>query len=285
MKILMSFVVLVLIFFIALTFMRNFDELRSYRIWNKLEKSPKVDRGSFSPQLVEDMPDPARRYFEFMILPDTTLKHVARIEINGRLGLGSEDTPDYMDMQARQILSFPKGFVWDIKTGRGPVVLTGSDGIYDDSSWSRFWVMHSLPVGRAGGLSKHREDHRRAAFGRLVAEAAFWSPAALLPSQYVSWDAIGPNSARATVTYKGLIQTVEIFVTETGQPTHVIIPRWSDSNPENQYQIQPFGGYLSVFKEVEGYRLPMHVEGGNFIGTDGYFPFYIADIKNITFID
>jgi len=284
-KILMSFVALVVIFLIALTIMKNFDELRTYLTWKKLENPSKVNTLKFSPHLVKDLPEPAQRYFEFMILPDTPLKHVAKIEMNGRLGLGSKDAPDYMDMQARQIMSFPNGFIWDIKTGRGPVVLTGSDGIYKDSSWSRFWVMHSLPVGRAGGLSKHREDHRKAAFGRLVAEAAFWSPAALLPSQHVSWEPSGPNSAKATVTYEGLVQTVEIFVIENGQPTHVIIPRWSDSNPKNQYQIQPFGGYLSVFKEVEGYRLPMHVEGGNFIGTDRYFPFYIADVKNITFID
>jgi hypothetical protein len=36
---------------------------------------------------------------------------------------------------------------------------------------------------------------------------------------------------------------------------------------------QPFGGYLSDFREVNGYRLPMRVEGGNLIGTGDYLPF------------
>jgi len=235
MKILISFVVLVVILMIGLNFMRSYDELRSYLIWKKLEKVTLQKEDVFSPTMVENLPGPARRYFEYTMSPGTPLKRVSEIKMGGRLGLGP--------------------------------------------NWSLFWLMHSIPLGRAGGLSSRREDHRRAAFGRLVAEAVFWSPASLLPSETVSWEAIDTNAARATVRSGGLVQTVDIFLNKDGQPVRVIIPRWSDANPDNIYQLQPFGGYLSVFKEFEGYRLPTHVEGGNFIGTDRYFPFYIADVE------
>jgi hypothetical protein len=145
--------------------------------------------------------------------------------------------------------------------------------------------MHAVPLGRAGGRSKHGGDHRRAAFGRLVAEAAFWSPAALLPSEYVQWAAIDDMTARASISYADLVQTVDITINDDGQPIKVVIPRWSDLNPDNTYKLQPFGGYLSAFKEFEGYRLPTHVEGGNFIGTEEYFPFYISDVKTVKFLD
>lgn len=285
MKAIISFVILVVILMIGLNFMRSYDELRSYLIWNKLEKITPKDPQYFSSKMVENLPVPARRYFEYMIKPGTQLKQVAEIKMSGRLGLGPKGAPDYMTMNANQIMALPEGFIWNVKTGRGPMVVTGSDGFYHDKSWSRFWLMHSIPLGRAGGHSPHRADHHRAAFGRLVAEAAFWSPAALLPSDTVKWEAIGPSHARATVRYQNLVQTVDIYIQDDGQPTHVIIPRWSDANPDATYQRQPFGGYLSVFKDFEGYRLPTHVEGGNFIGTDAYFPFYIADIEAITFLD
>ena len=285
MKIIISVVVIIVILMIGLNLMRSYDELRSYLTWNKLEKIAPNEPMFFDPKTLDNIADPARRYFEYTIAPGTPLKRMTEIKMSGRLGLGPKDAPDYMHMSATQIMALPDGFVWNIKTGRGPMVVTGSDGFYHDKSWSRFWLMHSIPLGRAGGRSPHRADHHRAAFGRLVAEAVFWSPAALLPSDMVSWEAIGPNHARATVRYQNLVQTVDVYIQEDGQPTKVIIPRWSDANPDNTYQIQPFGGYLSVFKEFEGYRLPTHVEGGNFIGTDAYFPFYIADVEAVTFSD
>jgi len=285
-KILTSFVALVILLSICLTLVRNYDEFLSYRAWKKLAQTENLDRPeTFSSEMVADLPPPARRYFEYMIEPGTPLKTVARIKMGGRIGLGPKDAPDYMDMRATQILAFPEGFVWSVKSGRGPMVLTGFDAFYKDKSWSRFWLMHTIPVGRAGGRSKQQEDHRRAAFGRLVAETTFWSPAALLPSENVSWSMLDENRAVATVTYLDLEQSVEIHINSEGQPHKVVIPRWSDANSENVYQIQPFGGYLSTFRDFSGFRLPTHVEGGNFIGTDKYFPFYVADVHQVTFED
>jgi len=285
MKIIISFVILVVLMMIGLNFMRSYDELRSFFVWQKLEKTHPQDPLIFYPDMVKDLPVTARRYFEYTIKSGTPLYSTVELTMGGRLGLGPKEAPDYMEMNATQILALPDGFIWNIKTGRGPMVVTGSDGFYKETSWSRFWLMRAVPLVRAGGKSSHSEDHRRAAFGRLVAEAAIWSPAALLPSQSVSWEEMSSTTARATIKYHDLVQTVDIYLNDNGQPTQVIIPRWSDANPDNRYQVQPFGGYLSVFKEFEGYRLPTHVEAGNFIGTDKYFPFYIADIEEISFID
>lgn len=76
----------------------------------------------------------------------------------------------------------------------------------------------------------------------MVAEGAFWTPAALLPGKHV---------------------------------------RWSNENPDRRYRLQPFGGYLADFREFGGYRLPASVEGGNHFGTDAYFPFYKATVTEV----
>lgn len=47
--------------------------------------------------------------------------------------------------------------------------------------------------------------------------------------------------------------------------------------------LQPFGGYLSNFREFTGFRLPTHIEAGNFFGTEKYFPFFIADVTDLRF--
>ena len=183
-------------------------------------------------------------------------------------------------MRAKQILAPPHGLVWNLSAGRGLVQIHGADSFYHSTSWTRFWLMNVIPIVRVGGSV----DHARAAFGRVVAEAVFWAPAALLPGGAVAWDTGGPDIARAIVRHRGMVQTVDVTVAADGQPTMVIIPRWSDANPEKTFRLQPFGGFLSVFRDFDGYRLPTRVEGGNFIGTDSYFPFYKAQVEAIRFV-
>ena len=136
-----------------------------------------------------------------------------------------------------------------------------------------------LPVARAGSDA----DHARSAFGRYAAEALIWSPAAVLPGPDVTWSAVDADSAAVTIRRGGLEQRIEVRVAADGRPTQVVFPRWSNANAEKTYQIQPFGGFLSAFREVQGFRLPTHIEAGNFFGTDEYFPFFLADVSEIAF--
>jgi hypothetical protein len=93
---------------------------------------------------------------------------------------------------------------------------------------------------------------------------------------------VDADTARATVTHLGMSQEVDIRVDASGKPVWVRIPRWSNANPEQVFRSQPFGGEPSDFREVGGYRLPFRLDGGNFFGTDDYFPFYRARVQSIT---
>lgn len=234
-------------------------------------KSPRV----FDPVMVADLPGPARRYFEYTILTGTPLFTVADIEMTGQFSLGTKEAPNYMVMTARQVLGVPNGFVWKMSGGKGFMRMSGSDS----AGWTRFWIAGFAPVARFGGTF----DHTRSAFGRSVAEAVFWTPAALLPGQDVVWQAVDENTSKVTIRHNGITQDVYISVTPGGQPTEVSFPRWSDANREGVYRLQTFGGYLSGFREIAGFRLPTHVEAGNYFGTEDYFPFYLADVTNLRF--
>lgn len=254
------------------------DQRHAERAWRMLaskSSAPKV----FDPAMVRDLPEPARRFFLFTIEPGARLSTVSEIRMGGELGLGTKASPNYAPMRAEQILAPPHGLVWRLETGRGALQIAGSDGFDGKTSWVRFWLASMVPIVRAGGSL----DHARAAFGRVVAEAVFFAPAALLPQAGVSWEAVDANTARATVEQGALTQTVDVTVADNGQPIMVVIPRWTDANPDKTYRIQPFGGYLSEFRRFDGYLLPTHIEGGNFIGTEDYFPFYKADVEEIRF--
>lgn len=232
----------------------------------------------FDASVVAALPKPAQRFFRFAIAQGTALHTVAEITMEGEFSLGNKDKPNYLPMRAVQVLAAPHGFVWSVRAGN-KLSFTGSDGAVDGNSWSRFWLLGLLPVARAG----NNADHLRAAFGRYVAEAVFWTPAALLPGENVRWESIDDSSARVVLMHRGLEQAVDLSVDAKGQPVKVVFQRWSDANPEKKFQLQPFGGYLSRFRTFDGFRLPTRVEAGNFFETDDYFAFFKASVTGVRF--
>lgn len=209
-------------------------------------------------------------------MPGTPLLTVAEIDMGGEFSLGSRDNPDYQPMDARQILAAPTGFVWKLRL---PSMVSGSDFGSDTGSWTRFRTLGLIPVARMGGDT----NHARAAYGRYIAEAVFWTPVALLPGPGVVWEALGQDTARVTVTQNELSQAVDMKVDAEGRPVVVHFMRWTNANPEKEHRLQPFGGHLSDFREVQGFRVPFKVEAGNMFGTDEYFAFFKAKVTAVRF--
>jgi hypothetical protein len=276
-KILLWIVGMFVVLVAALQLWRWMDTRSAVAAWERLATIRADLPAHFDPAMVADLPEPALRFFRFTIQPGTALGTAVEISMVGQLSLGTKDEPRYQPMRAQQILAPPHGFVWRLDAGRGLMRIVGSDGMESDRSWVRFWLIGVAPVVRAGG----HPDHLRAAFGRVVAEAAFWAPAALLPQNGVVWEAIDADTARATMTHLGMTQSVDVRVDDDGRPRSVMFQRWTDANPDSEFRLQPFGGRLDDFREVGGYRLPFRVEGGNFFGTDDYFPFYKAEVEEI----
>jgi hypothetical protein len=266
---------------VALSALRISDQRHAETVWKSLWVEAKQDAAEFDPAMVDGLPEPARRFFLYTIGEGVRLRTVAEIEMEGEIGLGDRFDPRYLAMRGHQVIAPPHGFVWKLEAGSGMMSMAGSDGFAGSRSWVRFWLLKFLPVVRKGG----NPDHVRSAFGRLIAESVFFAPAALLPGKGVEWEAVSPDTARATVIYRDMVQSVAVSVDEEGRPHTVVIPRWSNANFEKSYRVQPFGGRLSEFRSFEGYMLPTRIEGGNFIGTPDYFPFYRAHVLSIRFTE
>lgn len=228
----------------------------------------------FSPGLVAALPEPARRFFTYAIRQGTPILPVSAIDMTGQFSLGTKEKPAYQPIEAHQILAAPEGFVWAMRT-RGGMPISGSDS----GRWTRFRIFGLIPVARLGG----DDDHTRSAFGRYVAEAVIWAPAALLPKAGVSWTSVDDTTARVTIRHGDLNQAVDVTVDDQGRPVTVSFQRWSNANPDKVHRFQPFGAVMSDFRDVGGYRLPFRVEAGNMFGTDAYFPFFLAEVTRIWF--
>jgi len=268
----------VAIFLVALSAWRWTDTRACRAAWASLARHQPAAPPVFDLSMIGGLPDPAQRFFRFAIAPETPLYRVVEIRMRGELSLGNKAEPNYMPMRAQQILAAPQGFIWKVRAGE-TIWFSGSDGANEGASWSRFWLLGMLPVARAG----NNEDHSRASFGRYVAEAVFWAPAVLLPGEGIQWEPVNESTARVTVMHMGMAQAVDVTVDADGRPAKVVFQRWSDANPAKKFQLQPFGGYLSDYKEFGGFRLPTRVEAGNSFETDDYFPFFKATVTSVRF--
>jgi hypothetical protein len=93
----------------------------------------------------------------------------------------------------------------------------------------------------------------------------------------------GEDVVRVVMTHEDLSQSVDIRVDGEGRPVEVDLPRQSDANPERIHRMQPSGSTLSECREVDGFRLPTHVEAGKTFRAGEYFPFSVADVTAIRF--
>ena len=276
MTLVLSIVAIMAVAVLGLVVWRWLDARADKASWHDLAQLAEPSATVFDLEMILDLPDPAQRFFRYVIAPGTPLHRVVEIEMRGEVGLGTKNAPNYKPMRAKQVLAAPHGLVWCMNAG----AISGSDGATRATSWTRFWLFNFIPVVRVCGSA----DHYRSAMGRVVAEAVFWTPAVLLSSAVVRWEQIGMNLARVVIRAGGFEHVVDLAVAADGQPERVIIQRWSNENPEKLFRLQPFGGDLSHFRSFDGYRLPTRVEGGNLIGTDAYFPFYKADVTAIRFV-
>ncbi|WP_298676289.1 DUF6544 family protein [uncultured Lentibacter sp.] len=236
---------------------------------------------AFSHDMLAALPAPAQRFFRFTIAEGTPLTTVAEVTMQGRFDLGSKDAPNPQPMQARQVLAPPRGFLWTTRIGK-KLAITGSDGLCDGRSWSRFRLAGLFPVARAGG----NPDHLLSSFGRLVGDALLWTPAAFLPATNTGWDSLtwqsaAPDTATVTVTLGTLSQSADIVVDEEGRLVSVRFARWSNENPEKTYTRQPFGGDITAHETFAGFTLPTALTAGNHYGTEAYHIFFDITVSEV----
>jgi len=280
MKWIIFFMIILIILLVSLRIWRYFDERELNRVWRTLVSETEEAPPAFNKSMVAELPQPARQFFEAAIDEGTPLHRAAEITMHGVFSLGNKDAPAYKPMSACQLLAAPRGFIWDTRVGNGLTQVVGSDAAYPTKSWLRFWLAGLIPVARSGNT----HDHLLSSFGRYMSEAILWTPAALLPSPDVHWEAVKENTARVTVTEDNMTQSFDIVIDSAGRPREIRFQRWTNANATKTYQQQPFGGYLSDFKKFEGFWLPTTVVAGNNFGTDAYYPFFKASVAKVEFI-
>lgn len=200
---------------------------KTVHLWLLADATPKPEPRTFKPQMVEQVPEPARRYLLHAIAEGTPL--ASRVELlgEGEIRLKGEFKP----FVSRQLLVARRGFVWKADLV-APVVAV--DHYLDDQSEVRVLAMGCLPVVRSGGADVTRSSRHRFAIEHI------WLPTALLPAAGVGWERIDDSRARAKLLVDDEPLDLTLTIAASGRLEQVQMRRWSDQPLPGQAGPQAF---------------------------------------------
>jgi len=243
------------------------------KIWHSLETTP--NNSVFTTEMIAELPQPVQRYFLHTIQPGTPLANFVKLTMNGSFRLSS-DKP-WLPMQAEQIISALKGFVWKAKIGSGLIKFIGADYCFNNFARMRFSIWGIIPV-----VNAHNQDITRSAIGRFVGES-FWLPSALLPQNSVDWQAIDDNTIEASMKVDDEPVILKFVIDSKGKVLKVSLLRWGDKTEDGSHTYIPFGGEVLSEKTFEGFTIPSQINVGWWFGTDKYFDFFRANVEQAEF--
>ncbi|MBN1369819.1 MAG: hypothetical protein JW954_06245, partial [Dehalococcoidaceae bacterium] len=85
-----------------------------------------------------------------------------------------------------------------------------------------------------------------------------WFPSSYL-NEYISWEAVNANSARAIMTYNGISASAMLYFNDEGRMLNFTAERYFTGN--NGYSLQTWSTPLSEYIEINGMYLPVKGKG------------------------
>lgn len=217
----------------------------------------------FSPDLVADLPEPARRYLCHAIAPGTPLAPAVRLYMAGTLTPKPGGSP--IALTADETLTPRRGFVWTAQARMFGLPVRVIDHYFEQDGGVQVNLLGLLPVP----FPSNHEDVARSSRGRLIGEAV-WCPTALVAPD-VLWEAVDADRARYSITIDGEAIGVTVRVAPNGALCEVALERWGNVGVPS-FQFLPYGFAVEEEGTFSGITIPTRLYGGWHHGTDQFDP-------------
>lgn len=231
-------------------------------------------RGSFRPELVEELPPPAREWLLHAIAAGTPLWRTVRLTMHGQLKVGGRWCP----FEATQFHAPDHGMLWKARARMMGLPIVGHD-LYSDGRGEMRWKLLGLvPVVRGEG-----PDISRSARGRLAAEAVALVPTWLV-GPHVTWTAEGSRATTARLTIDGEPFDIRLELGARGALRTVSFQRWGAPTPGSAFGLHPFGCEVLEEQTVAGLTVPRRMRAGWFFGGPRFEPegeFFRATVDSV----
>ncbi len=198
--------------------------------------------------MLEDLPEPVRRYLEYTGVVGQPWIDTVRIRYKGIFRMAA-DKP-WMPIKAEQVYTTdPPGFHWKARLKMfGLWIVSGSD---------TYKAGHGHMFGKVAGLftifDAHGDELDQGTMVRYLNEMS-WFPIALM-SDYVTWRAVDDRSFDATFTDHGRSVSARFFVDEQGRLTDFVTERYRED--KGTYTLDTWSTPMLEHGIMAGLNLPI----------------------------
>ncbi|HLI51215.1 MAG TPA: DUF6544 family protein [Thermomicrobiaceae bacterium] len=207
--------------------------------------------GVITDQMLEGLPEPARRYLAYSGVVGRPRVRTVYLTQKGRMRAG-EQLP-WLPLDARQWYSVsPPGFVWDGRLHLGPLPIARARDLYLHGRGSlAVRAAQAIPVADSAGA-----EMDQGAMLRYLAEM-IWFPAALLEAN-VSFAPIDGRSIRVTLTDNGRSVSGTLHIDEAGRLLRFDAERYR--MVDGGFQLCHWSAVVTEYGEFEGLKLPTRAQ-------------------------
>lgn len=258
---------------VGLIVLKVADDQYLASIQQDLERTPSTGQ-VFAPEMVANLPEPARRYFVHAIQPGTPLAAQVHLRQTGTLRVGT----DWIAFSADQVLT-PDGLVWRATSRLGPLPITATDHVAGGHGRTRIAALGLVPFVNESG-----PDISRSTIGRLIVEY-MWLPPASLPvlRPGVKVEPVDADHFAVTVMVAGERMRLVYAVDSDGRLIESTLPRFGNQTPDQHYEYIPFGGLMDAEETFGGYTIPTRIRMGWWYGTAQYAEEFRFQVTAATF--
>ena len=201
---------------------------------------------------IEGLPEPVQRYLKYtQIIGKEKIKTV-RLKQGGYFRM--KEDRKWMPIKAEQYLNVDSvEFIWVAKVRFAPMLsIYAKDEFIDGKGNLVIKLLGFIKIVDAKG---YEVDHGELL--RFLAEC-IWFPSAFLNEyEYIKWEAIDDNSAKATISYKGVSASATFHFNEEGEVTNITAERYREV--DGKFALENWEGQIIEYKMFNGIIVPNKV--------------------------
>ncbi len=266
-------IVLLLVLFIAGSFITNFlfnqsvekeVETLFSEVKNKGEIVTKAD--------IEELPENVQKWLEYSGVIGNKRIIAVRLKQRADMRLGKDKS--WMPVQAEQyFISKEPGFIWKANIKAAPLIhISGRDKYEDGKGSMLIKVLSLFTVADSKG-----KEIDQGTLLRFLAET-MWFPSAAL-NEYLKWEEIDVNNAKATMTYGEITASGVFTFNDKGEVINFEAERYGEFDGESKLETWTIP--VRDYKSFEGIRVPTKgdvtwkLDSGDF----NWFNFEVTEIE------
>lgn len=186
-----------------------------------------------------------------------------------------KENQPWMNAQVEQYFRIDEpGFIWAVDIKMAPLLhIVGRDKYVEGRGNILIKLLSLKTVADGSG-----KEIDQGALLRFLAEI-MWFPTAAL-SEYIQWEVIDLNSAKATMSYRGVTASGVYTFSEKGEVLSFVAQRYGDFDGE--YRMETWSCAMKGYKEFDGFKIPSQ---GNITWKfkTGDFEWYHFEVKEMEY--